>query len=726
MAALPDSAPSCQPRALGISLIVSRILEAIENEEEECVKAIGDTNLHDHPSSRREKNDHLAACALVNRLWHQEAIRILYGTLEIPLYAKRKRINASGQDSQDDYSEEEDVNEEWHQKKRNRRYDNQLYRIRRTRRQHIANQVHTLELFVSPFVRGRNRLIYTEMLSHLEFPRLRRLKLVGVKEPLLGVIVVGTTELLAAAESQQDNLPPRARSEQQAYKNLFSSPNLVHLDLSEPWALSYALYLEHQIPSLWDDFLSRLTAITLRVTSKDHPKHLSILQHCRGLERLELFDLAEIFPRKGTFGTIMAIVFTSSPSLKVLHINRGTEPDEMPEAGSGWPRSPKPPRPLLRELVFEGLVHWADLLLQHIDPSIMETLRLDLRVKGVEMVNLDHLTDRSFPKLRNLSISRSPHFRKLAEFKPLTILPQKLLSVLDGTPSLTHLTIVSQVGDELIEPRHLGIAIDDLFLSKLGARLPRLESISIKNNPHNVTWTSAGFIALGRCCRYLTHFDVGGHLDITDPVFEDTLREYGLVDVGERDKPATGSAPEAETQIRAKTGVSPLFPCLRSLAITSLPPRADLSNEYPAETHPRAPPSTVARIHRLLENHFPYLVSLSRIETNSPLQMELRRKYATGDWPKNRLSHFASPWYVRLERRQVMWKFETCRRSSEEIESHDSDSNSEIDSEDGRGVYDSDSSFFRDSDYDSEEEHDEKQLFGGTLRRRSSFQVPTE
>lgn len=718
MAVLPGNPQSSQAQALGISLIVSQILEAIENEQEENAKVIGGNRFHDYPSSRREKNGDLAACALVNRLWHQEAIRILYDTFEIPLYAERKRKDVSGQDIQDDYSEDEDENEEWGQKKRNRRYDSLLYRFRRTRRQHIASQVHTLALFVSPYSRGSNRLIYTEMLSRLEFPRLRRLKLKGIDKPLLGVTVVGKTELLAA-QSKEDDMTPRSRSELEAYKTLFSSPNLGHLDISETWALSYALYLEHQIPTLWTAFLSRLTALSLRVTPKDHPRHLSFLQHCRRLQRLELCDLAEIFPRKATFATIMAIVFTCSPSLEVLHINRSKEQDEAPEASSEWP-SPRPPLPLLRELVFDGFVQWADLLLQHVDPSILETLNLRTLAKGTETLNLDHLTDRGFPKLRNLTLSRSPPLREVQGFKRSTLSPQKLLSVLDGTPNLINLTIDTVVGsveEVLIWPRHLGIDIDDDFLSKLGARLPRLERLTIKNDPHNAKWTSAGFITLGRCCRYLTHFDVGGPLDITDPVFEDALREYGLFGAGEQVKYTAESAPGAETQSRKASNGLPLFPCLRTLVITPLPPRADLSDEYPAEVYPRAPPSTVSRIHRLLATHFPYLISIFRFEINSSLHMELRRKYTTGDWPQNRLSYFASPWYVRLERRQIMWKFETCRRSSEVIKSHDSDSNSSIDSEDGTGAFDSDQ--FVGDDIDSEEEHDEKQNFGGILRRNT-------
>lgn len=723
-AAIPESHPS--RRALGIPLIVSRIFEAIENEEEESLKVIGDSTWHNRPSTRREKNNTLAACAVVNRLWHAEAVRVLYGKLAVPLYANRKRGQVDDLDSD---SDDEEIAAEptrelgpWI-----RYYDNLLHRVSRERRQHIARQVHTLELFVSPYRKGCNRLLYAKMLSRLEFPRLRRLKLEGVPDPVLGVPVAYTTELFTRENDQQSSQPNKNRreqEEQEAYKALFSAPNLVHLDLSEPYAFGYALYLESENPSLLVNFLPRLTGLSIRVMPGDHPNYFRILQHSRQLQRLELFDVAEIFPQKSTFSTILAIAFIAAPSLEVLHINRCTDRSEKPSEGDGWPDFHKPPRPLLRELVFEGLVHWANLLLQHIEPSIMETLHLRLRANGVESINLGHLADRAFPKLKSLSISRYPltvrnRYQREIALKAWTIPPQKLLSILDGTPSLTHLNINTAVGEESLLPCHLEIDIDNGFLTKLGARLPRLEHLEIKNNPSNTKWTSAGFIALGKSCRYLTHFEVGGHLDITDPVFEDTLREHGLVDVD-----ATESVTESEIKTRAATGVSPLFPCLRDLVITSSPPRESLSDEYPTEAHPRAPPETVTRLHRLLTTHFPYLVSLSRIETESLLQMELRRKYATGDWPTNRLSHFASPWYVRLTRAQVMWKFETRRRNEEAVESHDSDSHSDIDSEDGRGAYESDSPF-EDDDFDSEDEYNEKQNFGGRLRQ-STAPVTTE
>src|SRR5699024_4475439 len=129
-----------------------------------------------------------------------------------------------------------------------------------------------------------------------------------------------------------------------------------------------------------------------------------------------------------------------------------------------------------------------------------------------------------FPKLKSLSISRYPltvrnRYQREIVLKAWTIPPQKFLSILDGTPSLTHLNINTAVGEESLLPCHLEIDIDNGFLTKLGARLPRLEHLEIKNNPSNTKWTSTGFIALGKSCRYLTHFEVGGHLDITDPVF---------------------------------------------------------------------------------------------------------------------------------------------------------------------------------------------------------------
>lgn len=716
MAAIYESSPSSQTRALGISLIVSQILEAIENEDEESQKNIGGSIWYFYPSSRREKNDTLAACARVNRLWHGETIKLLYRTLPIPLYSERKKI-VSDQDRRDDEFDEVD---------RKRRYDNLLHRLPRKRRQFIASQIHTLELYVSPLFAGRHRLIYAEMLSRLEFPRLRRLMLEGAPDPLLGLpVLTEATEMAATVESQQSSSLVRRPSELEAFKAIFSSPNLVHLDLSERHALSYALQLERQSSSILINLLSRLTTLSLRVYEGDDPKKLSVLQHCKQLERLELFDVAETFPMMDTFATTMNTVFTNSPSLEVLRIGRSEEKSYTSKTRSAWDHF-KPPCPRLRELDFTGPAHLADLLLEHIDPSIMETLSLQLCVKAAEAINLHHLASRGYPKLKRLSITRTPATHWVSGKRDIDldiwiIPPKKLLSVLEGTPNLTHLTIDTVVEEDGTWPYHLIIDIDDHFLSKMGALLPRLEHLDIKNNPYGAAWDSAGFIALGRSCRYLTHFDVGGHMDITDPVFEDTLRKFGLlVNVGEQVEP--GPEPVSmSAQSRAVTNVPPLFPCLRNLAITSLRPRLELSDEYPAEMYRRAPPKTVARLHCLLATHFPYLISLSRLETDSQLQMELRRKYDTWSWPTNRLSYFASPWYERLKRDEVMWKFETRRRSKKDVESRDSDSNSNIDSEDGQGAYESDSLFKED---DSDDDHDEKQRFGGALRI-SLDRVPT-
>jgi hypothetical protein len=125
-----------------------------------------------------------------------------------------------------------------------------------------------------------------------------------------------------------------------------------------------------------------------------------------------------------------------------------------------------------------------------------------------------------------------------------------------------------------------------------------------------------------------------------------------------------------------------------------------VSDTYPADIYPRAPPAIVARLHRLLATHFPSLTSLSRYQAGPALEMKLRRKWTTGSWPPNRLAYFASPWYARLGKWQVAWKFETSRGvwpSGEKIvENRDSDSNSDID-EDGAGVYEI---------YDNDDEED--------------------
>ncbi|KAK2766027.1 hypothetical protein FQN54_007542 [Arachnomyces sp. PD_36] len=508
------------------------------------------------------------------------------------------------------------------------------------------------------------------MLSHLEFPRLKRLELDTRKfEP--GPLPT--------------NPLTRRGSDLEAYKVLFSSPNLVELDFGNGCALALPLYLEALDPLVLQGLPDRLTTLSIYVNRQDNPANLRVLSRCKRLKCLELLSVSDIL-QKSSLATIIPAMSCILFSLEVLHIDQSAQEWKYYSFRTISEKEglPEPPHVHLKELHLRGTTNWVGVFLKNNDSSGMESLRLQLLVRGSQTVNLDHLCGRNFSKLKRLEISL--YFESESSDHggyPTTWItpdrhfsPEKLLSILNTMPVLNHLTLGSHEGWDRSLHR-LELEMDDHFLSKLGDILPRLEHLSIKNDLKSGKWTSTGFIALGRRCRYLTYFNVGGRLDITDPMFEEELRQTDIRSVsGGRDQ----SGPAAN--------FSPLFPFLRTLAITSLPPRTALSDEYPPETYPRAPPETLTRIVHLITAHFPRLSSISRFETDPLLQMELRRKRTTLDWPMNRLSHFASPWYARFATQQVKWKFETRRREGVTGDAHDSDSNSEVDLECARGVRD--------------------------------------
>lgn len=649
-----------QARALGIPLIVAQVFQFIQDDSENDRRIYGYYGDWERGPSRKHT---LAQCALVSPLWNEEASKILYRRITICMYIEDDHPSRSW--SLDSI--------------------NPFLKISPSRWPFIVDKVRIIEFRVLPTSMSALGPEFPHIVPQLQFPRLERI----VIENLRGRY--GELPLWHSCLK----LSTFQESQLAAFYTLLSSPNLSCLDLMDPYSMMYALQPEIADSEMLVTSLSRLTTLCLTATSASRPEHLRLIQHCQRLKYLTLFYTEVPLTKDNAFGRILAHVFNNLPSLEVLktfcHGKFARKSRREPQTIQTRSRLQ------LRKMEFEGTVDLVDQVLERLDSERIEILDLSTRAEGTDATDLNYFTHNLFPKLRHLSILRSsvydgpywePEDRPL---EPWTLPSSILLSVSCNIPSLTYIGIKSVDPDGFLR-----IDIDDDFFFALGTSLPNLEHLEIKNDPNYAcSWTSTGFIDLCRSCRRLTYFDVGGgRLDITEPAFQNALR-VSYVNVYS-EEPLVN---DTDTVLISEPGISPdhssfpLCPYLRTLFITGEPPEKMLADKYPDEMYPRAPPAILTRLNHLLRTHFPSLMAvirpLSGFQPNGKkggkLDAELRRKRTTGNWPLNRLSHFASPWYARTSTGAMAWKFEAnefCLHSGSEGGSmHESDSNSDICSE---------------------------------------------